>query len=344
MKKSIWVVVALVMVVALAAGAQAAAPTAPTLTAPTLTAPANGATVKPPVTLSWGAVTGAAKYAVQFAKDEAFTEALGGLPPIAGTSVQAPKFPPGATVYWRVTALAPKAQSAASDVWSFTLQAPPDPPTLTAPTLIAPADGATVAQPVSCSWDAVTGAGAYIVQFAKDQACTQLIPSPPQVKGTSELAPKQVPAGKTVYWRVAALPILPKGTGAAGCDTGSVPPPPGPWSAVWSFTIAGTTTTPPTSTTLAAPVLSSPENGATGVGTSPLLEWDAVTGAVGYNVQVASDEAFTSLVYTGQTTDLQGQLTGLSAGTTLYWRVQAYAGTTTSAWSAVWSFDTSSAG
>jgi hypothetical protein len=93
---------------------------------------------------------------------------------------------------------------------------------------------------------------------------------------------------------------------------------------------------------LAAPALDSPEDGAAGLGSSPLLEWDPVDGAAGYSVQVASDKGFTSKVFLGQVTDAQKQLSGLGAGSTYYWRVEAYTKGATSPWSEVWSFTTAS--
>ena len=48
----------------------------------------------------------------------------------------------------------------------------------------------------------------------------------------------------------------------------------------------------------AVPVLSSPSNGATAVTTSPNLIWQSSTGAESYTVLVASDAAFSNVVFT----------------------------------------------
>jgi parallel beta-helix repeat protein len=93
---------------------------------------------------------------------------------------------------------------------------------------------------------------------------------------------------------------------------------------------------------LAAPVLTAPEDGATGLSASPRLEWEAVAGAAGYLVQVATDEGFTSKVFVGQVTDMQQRLSGLAAGSVYYWRVQAYTNGATSPWSEVGTFTTGS--
>ncbi len=91
----------------------------------------------------------------------------------------------------------------------------------------------------------------------------------------------------------------------------------------------------------AAPVLSSPANGATSVAIPTTLSWSAATGAMSYGVQVATDAGFTSLVMnlTGLTST-STTLTGLATSTTYYWRVNATNAGVTSAWSDVWSFTT----
>jgi hypothetical protein len=60
-------------------------------------------------------------------------------------------------------------------------------------------------------------------------------------------------------------------------------------------------------------------------------------------VQVSTNENFTGKVIIGQVTDVQKQLTGLGAGGTYYWRVEAVAKGVTSPWSEVWNFTTASA-
>ena len=338
-----------------------AAPPPPPLTAPTLTAPATGSTVTNPVTFSWTAVAGATGYEIQFAKDKAFKQIAGGQP-VSGTSVPGPKFPAGVTLYWRVAAVAgspivllpiqpvlntPQAQCVSgsgtanpvgpapivppicpvrvgpwSAIWSFTV-AKAAPPALTAPTLLAPANGSTVMPPLAFSWTAVPGAAGYQIQFSTSPAFATAA-FDLKLAGTSvQIGSQLLKTGITLYWRVQAL----------------APPTAGPWSSVWSFTIG----TPPPPAALTAPVLASPADQATGVSTAPLLEWEAVTGAAGYTVQVSTNENFSGKVFIGQVADVQKQLTGLAPGGTYYWRVQARAQGATSPWSDVWSFTTVSA-
>jgi hypothetical protein len=82
--------------------------------APVLKAPANGATVTPPLTLSWNAAPGANLYQVLLGTS---------MPPAplymtGATSVVAPALTPGTIYYWQVVAQG-STGSASSAVWSF---------------------------------------------------------------------------------------------------------------------------------------------------------------------------------------------------------------------------------
>ena len=104
------------------------------------------------------------------------------------------------------------------------------------------------------------------------------------------------------------------------------------------YSLIATGTPPPVP---AAPTLSTPVNGATGVSTSPALSWNASTGANSYGVQVSSDPGFATLVYnqTGITTT-STNVTGLTGNTVYYWRVNATNTGGTSSWSGSFSFTT----
>lgn len=97
-----------------------------------------------------------------------------------------------------------------------------------------------------------------------------------------------------------------------------------------------------TPTAPAAPTLSSPTNAATNVSTSPTLSWAASSGATSYTYQVSTSSSFTSYVYNASTTATSIALSGLSAGTTYYWRVSATNSAGTSDYSTVYGFTTAS--
>lgn len=76
---------------------------------------------------------------------------------------------------------------------------------------------------------------------------------------------------------------------------------------------------------LSKPKLLSPKNRATNVSTTPTLSWSSVNGASTYEVEVAMDSAFTSVVasMTGLTTTQWAVTPALSSVTSYFWHVRA---------------------
>lgn len=71
-----------------------------------------------------------------------------------------------------------------------------------------------------------------------------------------------------------------------------------------------------------APTLNSPANNATGIKILPTLSWTAVSGALNYTVEVASDMAFTNIVASATVVGTTWKVsTALSESTQYYWRV-----------------------
>lgn len=96
----------------------------------------------------------------------------------------------------------------------------------------------------------------------------------------------------------------------------------------------GGTPTPP-----AVPTLSSPANGATVSTTSATLSWAASTGASSYSVQAYTGSCGGTAVTVGSPgANTSISLTGLTSGTTYYWRVSATGTGGTSAYSSCFSF------
>lgn len=67
--------------------------------------------------------------------------------------------------------------------------------------------------------------------------------------------------------------------------------------------------------------LTSPANLATGISTTTTLSWPANAVATGYDYQIASDAAFTTILASGSTTSTSVTITGLAEITNYYWRV-----------------------
>jgi subtilisin-like proprotein convertase family protein len=101
----------------------------------------------------------------------------------------------------------------------------------------------------------------------------------------------------------------------------------------YTFTIQGvggiiTQTTVVNLTILGTPIATAainPANAAVGVATTPTLTWAAVSGATSYNIQVADNASFSTIIASqlGVTTTSFTLSTTLSQGTTYYWKVQS---------------------
>ena len=98
------------------------------------------------------------------------------------------------------------------------------------------------------------------------------------------------------------------------------------------------------------PMLVSPYNFASDIGSSELLNWNAVEDIDYYEYQLDTSSSFSSpLVINGTTTyiafdnnglDTEQQLTGLIPLTNYYWRARTSKNGSVSNWSSVWSFST----
>jgi large repetitive protein len=82
--------------------------------------------------------------------------------------------------------------------------------------------------------------------------------------------------------------------------------------------LASVLSTPATST------LSSPTNAATNVSTTPSFTWTAVSGATSYDIEIASDAGFSSIITSSNVlTNSYSHSPALNISTTYYWRVRA---------------------
>jgi len=92
-----------------------------------------------------------------------------------------------------------------------------------------------------------------------------------------------------------------------------------------------------------APVLTAPANAAVGVSTSPTLSWVAAAGAQTYLVELATDAAFTNIVFSTTTTNTTATPPLLADNTSYFWRVTANNVCGTGQASAVFTFKTAPA-
>jgi GH18 family chitinase len=91
----------------------------------------------------------------------------------------------------------------------------------------------------------------------------------------------------------------------------------------------------------ATPSLASPANASTGVATTVTLQWNSSASATGYDLQVSTSSAFTTL-FVSRTglAQTSSSVSGLTASTLYYWRVRATNSGGSSAWTTAWSFTT----
>ncbi|MFO7846429.1 MAG: BspA family leucine-rich repeat surface protein [Balneolaceae bacterium] len=110
----------------------------------------------------------------------------------------------------------------------------------------------------------------------------------------------------------------------------------GEWSSTWNFTTEGEPLSPPDIVQL-----SSPEDGATEISINPELAWDPAVDAGTYQVQLSTEDGFTSLtVDQSSITETQLQVENLNYEVLYYWRVRAVNEAGVGEWSSTWSFTT----
>jgi hypothetical protein len=284
--------------------------------APTLSNPADGASgISTSTTLSWQSVSGAASYDVQVSTASTFSTLFLNATGVTTTSRALSGLANGTTYYWRVRGVNAGGAGSFSAVRSFTTV----PAVPAVPTLSVPANGSTgVATSQALSWNSVAGATSYDLQVSPVSNFATTLVNQTGITVTS-FSPSGLASNSTYFWRVRAV-------NSSGNSS---------YSAPWSFTTSASAP--------AAPALVSPANGATGIGASTALTWQGVSGATSYEIQVSTQPDFATLFASSSgITSLSYSATGLSSGTTYYWRVRAAGSGGTSSYSSVFSFTVSS--
>ena len=198
---------------------------------------------------------------------------------------------------------------------------PPPPPIPDAPIVVSPVNLST-AQPVNIAlnWSPTANAATYGIQVSATSSFATFV-----VNETGLINPTKaltgLNQGTTYYWRINA-------TNTSGTSQ---------WSTTYSFS----TVLPPAILIPIAPVLSTPVNLATSLSISPTLNWFSVSGATSYGLEVSVNSNFsTTILNLTGLTSISRAISGLTSGTTYYWRVNAANSSGTGAWSNVFSFTT----
>ena len=162
----------------------------------------------------------------------------------------------------------------------------------------------------------VTGADTYSIEIATDATFSTIIDSQSGLTDPTTIAAALL-NDQTYYWHVRSH--------NAGGDSA--------WSPAWSFTTVPAIADVPT--------LAAPTNNATDIALDGALEWNMVTGADTYSIEIATDATFSTII------DSQSGLTdpttiavALLNNQTYYWHVRSHNAGGDSAWSPAWSFTT----
>jgi uncharacterized protein (TIGR02145 family) len=283
-------------------------PAVPILSTPTDTS----SNIAVPVVLTWKESSGAKSYTLQVSASSSFSSFVFNKSDITTTTQQVPDLNYLAVYYWRVSATNSAGTSDWSKVWSFTTTGE----AAFVPQLSLPANGA-IDQKLSpvLTWNNTSNAISYTLQISTNSSFTSFVFDSDTLTATSKQI-NDLSGSTKYYWRVSAV----NNFGTKG------------WSETWSFT-TGVAPVPP--------VLLSPSDGATDISLTPTLTWNASSGATSYNLQVATDNSFTSLVYNNNVGDVTSQqISGLTSTTKYYWRLSAANSFGTKGWSETWSFTT----
>jgi hypothetical protein len=282
---------------------------------PSLVSPDNGQTdVSTTPTLDWSDVSDAISYDVEVYSDIGCSSVVRSASVYSSQWTVSPALDPGAGYYWHVRASKSCGSGSWSSEWAFTTACA----TPGTPSLVVPYNGQTgVSTSLTLDWSDVSGATSYDVEVCRDIGCSSVVGSARVYSSQWTVSPALY-LGRQYYWRARAR---------NSCGFGS-------WSSVWSFSTCATPGTPS---------LVSPDNGQTGVSTTPTLDWSGVSGATSYDVEVCSDIGSSSVVWSASVSTSQWKVSpALDQGTRYYWRVKANNSCSSGSgfWSSVWSFTT----
>jgi predicted phage tail protein len=268
-------------------------------------------------TFTWGAVDGATSYVIQISRNDLFKQLVLTTSLAPATFTPKTDLPANMTLYWRVQSRGVNGPSAWSAVQTVNTANPPGIPVLLLPssneltTDYTPRlDWGQVTLPVGKTFDYFDH---YQVQVADNAAFTTPVVDE---SGLIDFVVHEYTPGADLtpntkyYWRVRSYNTLGQYSS---------------WSLVRIFRTA-----------LLPPALSTPTDGFNLLNNRPTFDWNDVSGAVGYTLQVSKNSLFTQLAGTYPVTSSTcTPTTDLPANMILYWRVQSRGANGPSAWSVV---------
>ncbi|MBN1300227.1 MAG: T9SS type A sorting domain-containing protein [Melioribacteraceae bacterium] len=288
------------------------------LSAPILASPTNdavGISINP--TLIWNSVNGATSYNIQLSVSSEFSDLIINESQVTTIEyeVTGSLLSHSTKYFWRVSANGAPGTSAYSEIWNFTT-------ILTTPTHVSPADETEdVSLTPSLDWNDVASATSYRIQISLPPDFSELsIDQSDLSVSTYTVLSGVLQENTTYYWRVKA---------SANENSSS-------WSDAWSFT---TMLVP-----LDTPTLVSPVNNTLDIDPEAVtLDWNDVTDAVSYTLNVSTDAGFTNNIISQAS--ISGSSYSIASGVLNYeqdyfWRVKAVGNGKESGWSGSFKFTT----
>lgn len=279
---------------------------------PTLVQPADGITkADTSLTFGWNTSLRADAYVFQISKLSDFS-VLEFSTPVIDTTYTQDGLEFLTNYYWRVKATNNGGESDFSAVQSFETKAVP----AKTPGLLLPAmSESDTDTSVTLLWTSATGAISYEYQLSADAGFSSIISEANTGIDTS-VTVSDLDYLTQYFWRVRSI-------GAQ--DTSA-------YSGAFSFT---TKIEKP-----AVPTLIDPADGEDRLSVNPTLSWNTAARADEYQLQVATDAGFSTLIVDDTTSDTSYAVTGLDHLTEYFWRVKASNTTGESAFSAAFNFET----
>ncbi|HEX2958462.1 MAG TPA: fibronectin type III domain-containing protein, partial [Chitinispirillaceae bacterium] len=280
---------------------------------PAIVTPVNNA-VNVPVTtpLVWNKSIGSTSFALQVATSADFSTKIKDTTGIIDTLLSIETLQNATIYFWKIKAINTYGESDWSITGSFTtiIAAP------TAPEMVMPSNNATdITVPVSFIWRKSVTATSYEILVATDEGFSSTVKAITNITDTITNITDLL-NGTSYFWKVKAVNV-------GGSN----------WSTAARF-----------STILTAPGTPepvSPSNNSTNLATSVSLTWKKTPITSAYSLQVATDDAFTSLIKdTTGIVDTTIILTSLNNSTTYFWRLKALNNGGASSWSVVERFST----
>jgi hypothetical protein len=239
---------------------------------------------------NWAAATGATSYQIDVATDAGFTAFVSGFVqlPVTGTTKSITGLQPGTTYFYRVRSVNSANATSAFSTASQQLTLPAKPGI---------SSSAITTSSYSINWTAIQSATGYQLDVSTNDTFTDLITgfNSKSVTGTSTNIPSLTP-GTNYYTRLRSV----NGTGLSA-----------------SSDALNTITVPSAPVALAA----------TTAGTDRFTaNWNQVTGAASYRLDVATDDQFANILTSASNVSATGiakVFTALSRGTTYYYRIRA---------------------